>query len=253
MDDVRFGAGIRATRLRRRWRQRDVAIAAGVSDSTVSRIERGRIESLQLRAIRAVAAVLEVRVELLPRSRGADLDRLINASHTALAEQVIAWIGTLAAWVVRPEVSFSRYGERGVIDLLAWHAASRSLLVIELKTAIVDVGELLATFDRKLRNAWEVARAMGWELAAVAGLLIISESDANRRRIASHRATFGAAFPGRVVSVRRWLRTPTGDIRGMIFFANRHPRQGNVRLTATRRVRRAAAAPVARPPRSAAG
>ena len=39
----------------------------------------------------------------------------------------------------------------------------RALLVIELKTAIVDVGELLGTFDRKVRNAGEVARRLGWD------------------------------------------------------------------------------------------
>lgn len=43
-----------------------------------------------------------------------------------------------------PEVSFSIYGQRGVIDILAWHAATRSLLVIELKTEMCTS-----------RNSWE--------------------------------------------------------------------------------------------------
>lgn len=41
MDMVRFGRGIRALRMRRGWRQIDLAEAAAVSQSIVSRIERG--------------------------------------------------------------------------------------------------------------------------------------------------------------------------------------------------------------------
>jgi transcriptional regulator with XRE-family HTH domain len=237
MDDQRFGGAVRAARVRRRRRQSDVAAASGVSDSTVSRIERGHLETLSLRAIRAVAAVLEIRIELLPRSRGAELDRLLGAHHAALAEAVIEWLTGFAGWKVRPEMSFSYYGDRGVIDLLAWHSLSRSLLVIELKTDIVDVGELLGTFDRKLRNAMRVAVGLGWNPLTVSGLLIIAESDLNRAKIGTHDRTFGVAFPDRHVAIRRWLRNPAGSLRGLMFFANRHAGQATAPLTATRRVR----------------
>jgi hypothetical protein len=36
-------------------------------------------------------------------------------------------------WEAVPEVTYSIFGERGSIDL-AWHPASRTLLVIELKS-----------------------------------------------------------------------------------------------------------------------
>src|SRR5688500_10995414 len=94
MDDIRFGAAIRAARVRRGWRQVDLAIRAVVSASLGSRIERGHLDGIQLATLRAVAAVLEVRVELLPRSRAADLDRLINARHAALSEAMAAWLAT---------------------------------------------------------------------------------------------------------------------------------------------------------------
>ena len=90
MDDLRFGAVIRAARIRRGWRQCDLAAAAGVSDATVSRLERGHFDGVQIRTIRAIARALDVRVELLPRSRGGDLDRLVNAKHAALSEAVVA-------------------------------------------------------------------------------------------------------------------------------------------------------------------
>jgi transcriptional regulator with XRE-family HTH domain len=237
MEDLRFGAAIRAARARRGWRQIDVSKAAGVSESTVSRLERGMVGGLQLRTIRAVAAVLEVQVELLPRSRAAGLERIVNQAHATLAEHVVAWIAGKVGWAVRPEVSFSRYGERGVIDVLAWHAASQSLLVIELKTEIVDVGEVLGTLDRKLRNSRFVALDLGWAVASVSGVLIVGDSDVNRRRVGAHAATFAAAYPGRIVEVRRWLAEPRGALRGLMFFANRHSRKPGERLTTIRRVR----------------
>jgi hypothetical protein len=67
-------------------------------------------------------------------------------------------------WSIAPEVSFSIWGERGLIDILAWHAPTRSLLVIELKTAIVDVSGLVGTVDRKRRLAPEIARSRGWQV-----------------------------------------------------------------------------------------
>jgi transcriptional regulator with XRE-family HTH domain len=238
MRDLPFGAALRSMRIRRGWRQEDVAAAARVSPSTVSRMERGQLDSLSLRSIRAGAAALEVMVELLPRSRGAAFERAASQAHAALAERVVAWITSVDGWVVRPEVSFSRFGERGVIDILAWHAATRSLLVIELKTEIVDVGELLGTLDRKLRNGMEVAIGLGWSAMSVSGLLVVAESDVNRRRVAEHRATFQASFPDRIIGLRAWLAAPVGTIRALMFFANRHPRTANDRLTAVRRVRK---------------
>jgi len=40
------------------------------------------------------------------------------------------------------------YGERGVIDILCFHSPTGSLLVIELKTEIVDVQDLVGGVDR---------------------------------------------------------------------------------------------------------
>jgi transcriptional regulator with XRE-family HTH domain len=237
LDDLRFGVALRAARLRRGWRQRDVAAAARVSDGTVSRIERGHLDAVALGTIRAVARALEIRVEVLPRSRSADVDRLLSARHAGLADAVVRWLGRFDGWVVRPEVSFSRYGERGVIDLLAWHAVAHSVLVIELKTAIVDVGELLGTLDRKARNARPIARDLGWNPASVSCALIVADSSTNRRRIAAHAATFRAAFPTRAIGLRQWLPRPGEPIQAMAFFADRHHGQVVNRFDQRQRVK----------------
>jgi hypothetical protein len=81
-----------------------------------------------------------------------------HAAHSHLAGGVAAMLKA-SGWQVEPEVSFSVYGERGVIDQIALHASAAHMLVLELKTEIVDVNELLGTFDRKLRLARTIARA----------------------------------------------------------------------------------------------
>ena len=98
-------------------------------------------------------------------------------------------------WDLAPEVSFSIYGERGIIDLLAWNLAHRALLVIELKTDIADVNELIGTFDRKVRLAWRIAEERGWNPLTVSGWVIVAPGRTNRERIAAHGAMLRAAFP----------------------------------------------------------
>ena len=94
MDDQRFGTVVRAVRQRRGWRQQDLAEKAGVSQATVSRIERGHCESLSLDTVRRVAGALDIRVDLVARWRSGDLDRLANARHSALHQAVAATFRT---------------------------------------------------------------------------------------------------------------------------------------------------------------
>jgi transcriptional regulator with XRE-family HTH domain len=216
MEDQRVGAVFRAVRIKRRWRQVDVAAAAKLSRGSVSRVERGHFDTLSLRTIRIIAAALDIRLDLLPRRRGGDLDRMLNARHSALHERVARMFrGELPDWVLVPEVSFSVWGERGVIDLLAWHPDRRALLVTELKTDIADANELVGTMDRKRRLAAAVARERGWDPATVSVWVIVSASRTNRRRLAAHSAMFRAAFPADGRSIGAWLRRPVRPIAAM--------------------------------------
>ena len=121
-------------------------------------------------------------------------------------------LGGLAGWIAEPEVSFSIYGERGIIDILAWHPQSRMLLVIELKTEIVDVNEMLETLDRKRRLAIDIARKRGWQPVAVSTWLVVAPGRSNRRAIADHAAVLRSKLPADGTAMRRWLRDPRGRI-----------------------------------------
>jgi transcriptional regulator with XRE-family HTH domain len=236
MQDIQLGARFRATRIRLGLRQLDVARQAGVSDATVSRLERGHLDTLSVGSIRAVAGTLEIRVELLPRWRGGDLDRLVNARHARLAECYVGRLEAPGGWTVRPEVSFAIFGERGIIDLLAWHAARCALLVVELKTEIVDVGELLGTLDRKARLARRIASDLDWQARSVSVALIVAEGHTNHRRIEAHRAVFRAALPDDGRRLRGWLRDPIGRVAAIAFVPDRHPGKLRTAMSTPRRV-----------------
>jgi transcriptional regulator with XRE-family HTH domain len=237
VDDQRLGAALRAVRHHRGWRQHDLAIAARVSQATVSRVERGHLDQLPTATIRRVMAALDLRVELRVRWRGGELDRLLDRAHAALGETVVRWLSS-RGWTVRPEVSFARFGERGVIDLLAWHPLTGSLLLIELKTALVDLQELMAGVDRKIRLAATVAKSLGWNAATVSGLVVVAEGRTNRRRVADHTRLLRAAFPSDGRRMRDWLRQPAGPVRGLIFWPNSHGQHGRPHTSSRQRVSR---------------
>lgn len=186
MDDQRVGAGFRAVRIRRDWRQCELAVRSGVSPGLISLIERGHLDSVSLRAIRRVAARLDLSVELRIRSRGGDVDRLL---------------------------------------ILAFHQPSRSVLVIELKSELVDFENLLTTMDIRLRLAPRIARERGWQ--PVSGWVVVAESRPNRRRAAGQRSTLRSAFPADGRAMRGWLLRPAGAIRVLSFWSNSTGRSTN--------------------------
>src|SRR3954471_6930613 len=120
VDAVRFGRGLRAIRLRRGWRQSDLARAAGVSRSIVSRVERGLGDAIPPRLLERVAAPLGARVTVRLDWPGEDFDRLLDADHAAVVDAVVRLL-TAAGWETAAEASFNVYGERGSVDVLAFH------------------------------------------------------------------------------------------------------------------------------------
>lgn len=216
MNDQLVGRAIRAVRVRRRQRQSDVARHAGVSRWTVARIERGRLESVSLASLRSVARTLDISVEFAVRWQGAELDRVLGAGHDALREATVRLLTDSGGWDLAVEVTFSIWGERGIIDLLAWHRASRTLLVVEIKTEIVEAGRLVAQVDRYRRLASEIA-GRGWSPLQVATLVVVADTRTNRRRLADYRGVLRAAFPDDGRGIRGWLRSPGRTISALTF------------------------------------
>jgi transcriptional regulator with XRE-family HTH domain len=199
-----------------------VATVARVSASFVAKLERGDVSSASVGRIEAVCRVLGAELDARVRWRGEGLDRLLDEAHAKIVEQLLRRL-TTTAWECAVEVSFSEFGERGSIDVLAWHPNTRSLLVVEVKSVVPDAQAAIVGIDRKGRLGWNVARGRGWDPRQVSRLLVIGDSTTSRRRVARFDAMFRTAFPVRGVDVGRWLRVPSGRLSGLLFLPDSTP------------------------------
>ena len=218
MDVVRIGLSFRALRRRRRWTQQRLALEADLARSTIARIETGHADEATVRTLIRVATALGATVSVRVLWHGEGLDRLLDAAHADLTDRMLELLGDLG-WQALPEVSFNNYGERGSIDILAFHEPTRSLLVIEIKSVVPDLQSMLETLDRKARVALAVARGRGWQATSVSRLLVLPDDRTARRRVDRHRMTFDTVLPARTAAVRRWLAAPIGRLAGILFLS----------------------------------
>jgi Holliday junction resolvase-like predicted endonuclease len=246
MDDLRIGAIARAVRHRLGLRQLDVALKAGVSQRTVSSIELGRFDHAAIYTVRAVLGAVGIRLVLDARWQGGEAEAILDRAHAELIE-ACARVLRQYGWHVMAEQTFSRYGERGSIDLLAWHAATRSLLVIEVKTRILDIQGTLAGLDRKGRLAASTVRSREWIPTNIGRVLVASDINANRSKVGLHAATFDSVLPARSREVRAWVHRPVGSLAGVWFLALSRRASGKRHSVMARRVRVAASRSVRAP------
>ena len=249
MRDIELGRVVRAVRQRRGLRQSDCARLASVHRTTWSLLERGHLDSMSLRGIRRCLDALEICLDLTPSWRGADLARLRDASHAA---QQAAWKRKLEAWSwqVWVEVSFNHYGERGRVDILAWHPVQRIVLVGEAKTEVDDVQALLGTLDVKCRVVPMIARGLGIiTFRAVLPSLFLAEGSTNRDRVRRLSPLF-ARFDLRGRAASQLLRRPAAGQMpaGLLIFSNfRNATGSSVKSVGAHRVRRSERGPSTNP------
>lgn len=221
-DDIAVGRQVEAVRLVKNLRQIDVAARAGVSPATIHRLEHGRLEGMTVGTLRAVSRAMELPAIVRLGLPGPEVDRLLDRTHAAMVERVGAELETFG-WQVTPEYSFGHFGERGSVDVLAWHAAARTLLGVETKSRIYDLQDTLSTLDRKRRLLPRLVRdSFGWQPERIGVLLVMPETRSHRRLVERHAVTFRSAFPDRQIEVRHWLEQPSRDLRGLWFLNNLH-------------------------------
>lgn len=239
MDDIRVGLIFRAIRRSKGLSQATVGSRAGVSQQLISRLERGRIADLTVRRVRSIGAVLEVEMPFGPRWRGPELQRLLDADHAILVGLVVSLLRELG-WTVLVEWSFNHFGERGSVDVVAWHPTFRTLLVVEVKTRIVDLQDLLSTHDRKVRIAARLlAEEQGWRPSHMGRVVVLPNDSTTHDTVRRHRAVLDAVLPTRTVAVKSWLGAPERDLAGLWFVRPTTPPGKSTRHTVVRRGDRA--------------
>jgi Holliday junction resolvase-like predicted endonuclease len=210
---------------------------AGISQDVVSRAERGQVAGMPLRNLESIAHALEADVSVTIRWRGGDLDRLLDEGHAALGGRLAAWLSRFG-WEVRPEVTFSIWGERGAIDLLAFHETTGTVLVVEVKTELASVEETLRRHDAKARLADRIATDhLGWMPRAVARLLVLPDGATARRRVERHEEVLTRSYPMRGGDVRRWLRAPSKSMSGLLFLSFPRAMPGKRTIVGRKRIR----------------
>jgi transcriptional regulator with XRE-family HTH domain len=241
VNDQRVGRIVYALRHRLGWRQEDLAAVAGATQDDVSRIERGRIAAMSIGKLRRVVAALDAELVVTVRWRGGEADRLLDEGHAAIAGWVMALLNGLG-WQTHAEVTFALRQERGSIDVLAWHEATRTMLVVEVKTALLSLEEVLRRHDAKQRLAAEIAQARfaGWDSpVAICRLLVLPDRTTTRRHVANHASVLDRAYRLRADEARRWLRAPEGPFSLLLFAPLTRGARGKSSAVSRRRVRRA--------------
>jgi transcriptional regulator with XRE-family HTH domain len=237
MNDQRFGAAIRALRRRRRWRQSDLAEMASVPQSTISDIERGHVAEQQVGTLRRVCAPLDARVEFDLWWRGGALDRLLDARHARVGDRVVG-VQIEDGWQTLAEVTFAEFRETGSIDVLGVRRDLLAAVIHEIKSEVTSVEETNRRFDVKIRLAPTIVRkTFGFTPDILGAVLVLPDDTTARRRVAEHEATFRTRYPARGWEVRRWLRQPSGSLRGLWFLSDIARGDATRRLVTPTRVR----------------
>jgi len=225
MDRFRFGRCVHELRLRRRWTQSDLGARVGVPRSVIGRIESGAISNVPFGRLVAVADALDGRLDLDFRWRGEALDRLVDERHAAIVDGLVGLFRS-ARWEVAVEVTFSIFGERGSIDVFAWHPVRHVVAVNEVKASVGEAGNTVLGVDRKSRLAPKIAQDRGWTCRGVARFLVIADGSTSRDRIGRHADTFRTAFPAGGRECLAYIKDPIGEPpSGILFLAPRNARR----------------------------
>lgn len=209
---------VRGLRKHRGWTQSDLARRIGRSRDVVHRVENDRLTGVTIGTVERIVAALGGTLAVEVRWRGAELDRLVDRTPARLTNATSERLQRLG-WSSYAEVSFNHFGDRGRCDLVAWHPATRTLLIVEVKSALGNLQEVLGRLDVKVRLGAEIAAGLGLaNPVRTLGALVVPEHGASRRVISEHEALF-RRYGTRGRQAHAWLRRPGSSVAsGLLWF-----------------------------------
>lgn len=207
MSRLSIGRSVRILRHDRGWSQAQLASAAQLSQTVISRLERDLLDGIRLGAIRRCVAALDGFVAIEVRRSGVPVSSALDARHAALQEWCANFLSR-HGWRVEVEVSFNHFGDRGRCDVFAAHSRPPVLLIVEVKTSLDDLQDALGKLDVKVRNAARIANSLGWSVpTSVIPALVVENGRTAQRRVAGHAALF-SRYEVRGRAAVGWLRHP---------------------------------------------
>jgi transcriptional regulator with XRE-family HTH domain len=237
---ARLGARIRRARFAVRKTQRAVATGAGVSQSTVGRIELGRGGHVPLDTWERVAAVVGLDLSAVIRTPSRVRSHTLQMRcHRMVSD--LAGRGGWATWTI------STPDDPAQTETILERPERREVAIVRVWDVLGNVEAEIAAFKERLAEE-RTARGEG---CRVGGVVVVTAGGENRRRLSETGAPVARAFS---LHADDWLmalgrfRVPMPDELGMIWtderverlrpilpyvdFRLRHRGQGRSRSTA---------------------
>jgi transcriptional regulator with XRE-family HTH domain len=203
------GVTVKEARTAFGWTQRELAGRARTSQAAVWRTETGA-GSVDLATLGRIVDAFGARVALkIEVPRLADHRRQLDGGHARCVSFVRHRLES-AGWQVHQEVEIASGHVHGWIDLFALHAPSRAACLLEVKTDIVDAGELERQVGWYLRESWNAARRLGWRPTSISCAVVLLDTWTVARRLRDNAAIMNGAFPLRAEAILAWLTNPAG-------------------------------------------
>lgn len=192
--------------------QRELATIVGVSRPLITAIEAGHTApSLDL--VQRIAAALGLEIDIVARQP--------LVAFPKPGDQVHAWCSghvdrrlRAAGWETRREQTIVLARAHGWIDLLAFDPRTRTLVIVEIKTRIDDLGAIERQLGWYERDAPQIAQRHGWRPRRIDTWLLILASEEAEAAIRDQREVLRLGFPVRASDMRQVLagveRPPRG-------------------------------------------
>ena len=207
---ARIGAAIESTARGYGWSQRELARRLGTNQSAIRRLVRG-VTTLNTELATSALDTLGIRmildadpVGLSGRAEQRDL------VHARCCDYVMRRLRR-RGWEVRAEVEIGEGRFRGWIDILAFRPADGSLLVIEIKTELDDLGRILRGLGWYIRSSRDTARALGWAVRRIVPALMVLATVEADVRLASSAAVWRTTFTGQAEALASWIDGPSAS------------------------------------------
>lgn len=200
----REGEKVRAARRRRGWTQAELGRRAGLSQVTISKVERGEGGTLSLVAWQRVADALELPLDLkLGRDAYEDTR---DAGHLAMQEFLLR-LGRRSGYPRTFELRTKPSNPSAWVDVGLVDHGRRRLLLLECVNAMEDIGASARSSDRKQSEAEALAIAIGnGRPYAVHVCWVVRDTRRNRQLVQRYPELFASRFPG---SSRDWVAALT--------------------------------------------
>lgn len=201
---ARMGTELRTSRRRRGLTQSALGNRIGVTQSTVSQVERGFGGTLSIDVWQRLFVGLGRRLVI---DAGRDpIREPVDAGHLRIQELVLR-IGRAAGYQSLFELPTRPIDPSRSTDVCLRSDTMRRLLLIECWNTITDVGAASRSTNRKLADAANLAVAIGGENPHhVAGCWVVRATARNRQLLRRYPEVFAAKFPG---SSEGWIRALT--------------------------------------------